>query len=80
MYSSGIQCAFMHRINWKHSNGEICRFYYVIWAPELRKPEKSPIARVVEMLFTNCLQLYDINWVAPSERARPGLSEYVWDI
>ena len=81
MYIYEVQFDFMQKNHQKHSNGENRRFYYVNLAPKARNHEKSLFAPPTETRITHFfLTMYAIYWVVSTERAVPGLSEYVWDL
>ena len=75
MHIYGIQCDFMHRSCWNHSNFENSWFYYVIWTSD---PQNHCLLGSRNRVAVNFLNRYVIYWVVPCERARPELSEYVW--
>ena len=75
MHIYGIQCDFMHRRCWNHSNFENSWFYYVIWTSD---PQNHCLLGSRDRVAVNFLNRYVIYWVVPCERARPGPSEYVW--
>ena len=75
MHIYGTQCDFMHRSCWNHSNFENSWFYYVIWTSD---PQNHCLLGSRNRVAVNFFNRYVIYWVVPCERARPELSEYVW--
>ena len=75
MHIYGTQCDFMHRSCWNHSNFENSWFYHVIWTSD---PQNHCLLGPRNRVAVNFFNRYVIYWVVPCERARPELSEYVW--
>ena len=70
-----MQYDFMHRSCWNHSNFENSWFYNVISTSD---PQNHCLLGSRNRVAVNFLNRYVIYWVVPCERARPELSEYVW--
>ena len=70
-----MQYDFMHRSCWNHSNFENSLFYNVISTSE---PQNHCLLGSRNRVAVNFLNRYVIYWEVPCERARPELSEYVW--
>ena len=75
MHIYGMQYDFMHRSCWNHSNFENSLFYNVISTSE---PQNHCLLGSRNRVAVNFFNRYVIYWVVPCERARPELSEYVW--
>ena len=75
MHIYGTQCDFMHRSCCNRSNIENSWFYNVISTSD---PQNHCLLRSRNRVAVNFLNMYVIYWVVPCERARPELSEYVW--
>ena len=75
MHIYGMQYDFMHRSCWNHSNFENSWFYNVISTSD---PQNHCLLGSRNRVAVNFLNRYVIYWVVPCERARPELSEYVW--
>ena len=75
MHIYGIQCDFMHKSCWNHPNFENIWFYYVICTSD---PQNHCLLGSRNRVAVNFFNRYVIYWVVPCERARPELSEYVW--
>ena len=75
MHIYGIQYDFMHRSCWNHSNFENSWFYNVISTSD---PQNHCLLGSRNRVAVNFFNRYVIYWVVPCERARPELSEYVW--
>ena len=75
MHIYGMQYDFMHRSCWNHSNFENSWFYHVIWTSD---PQNHCFLGPRNRVAVNFLNRYVLYWVVPCERARPELSEYVW--
>ena len=75
MHIYGMQYDFMHRSCWNHSNFENSWFYNVISTSD---PQNHCLLGSRNRVAVNFFNRYVIYWVVPCERARPELSEYVW--
>ena len=75
MHIYGMQYDFMHRSCWNHSNFENSWFYNVISSSD---PQNHCLLGSRNRVAVNFFNRYVIYWVVPCERARPELSEYVW--
>ena len=56
IYIDGIQCDFMPKSCWKHSNFENRQIRYVNLAPDLRNHQKKPKKRITQLRFTQIFE------------------------